>query len=158
MMHRFGMPRIVKVMSTLMAIIFLGGIFVMGMVMESSGSAAEAAANSAIGVVDFQRVVTSSPLIDNVRNTMKNEVAAAEKDFTEKAKSMSEQEKQKFGSQLQNRLMNRENELMTPLLNQINAVIKRVADKKGLSVVVHKNTVVFGGVDITEEVVKGLKE
>lgn len=157
MMERFSMPRVNKLFSMLMALIFFGGIFTMGMMMSGIGSAAEAAANSAIGVVDFQRVVTSSPLIENVRNTMKNEVAAAEKDFTSKAKSMSEQEKQKFGQQLQTRLMNRENELMTPLLNQINEVIKKVADKKGLEVVVHKNTVVFGGVDITEEVVKGLK-
>lgn len=158
MMARFGMPRVAKLMSVVMAVIFFGGIFVMGMTMESVGSAAEAAANSAIGVVDFQRVVTSCPAIENVRNTMKNEIAAAEKDFNAKAKSMSDQEKQKFGQQLQTRLMNRENELMTPILNQINAAIKKVADKKGLEVVVHKTTVVFGGVDITEEVIKGLKQ
>ena len=46
---------------------------------------------------------------------------------------------------------------MTPVLNSINAAIKAVANKKGLSVVVHKNVVVLGGVDITEEVVKAMK-
>ena len=37
------------------------------------------------------------------------------------------------------------------------SVLKKVADKKGLSVVVEKNTVVFGGADITDEVAKSLQ-
>lgn len=148
----------VRVLSLFVSGLFVVGCFALSMMQSVFGGAnvAEAAANSAIGVVDFQRLVTSSPNINNVRNTMKNEVMAAEKDFQNKAKSMSDQEKQKFGQQLQTRLMNRENELMTPVINAINAAIKKVADKKGLSVVVHKNVVVLGGVDITEEVVKAM--
>ena len=160
MMNRFGGKRLAKVLDVFIGALFLVGCFTFSMNqsgLTGSMSVAEAAANSAIGVVDFQRLVTSAPNIDNVRTTMKNEVAAAEKDFANKAKSMSEQEKQNFGKQLQTRLMNRENELMTPVLNSINAAIKSVANKKGLSVVVHKNVVVLGGVDITEEVVKAMK-
>ncbi|MBQ0108080.1 MAG: OmpH family outer membrane protein [Phascolarctobacterium sp.] len=158
MMEKFGSPRMVRVLSLFVSGLFVVGCFALSMMQSGFGGAnvAEAAANSAIGVVDFQRLVTSSPNINNVRNTMKNEVMAAEKDFQNKAKSMSDQEKQKFGQQLQTRLMNRENELMTPVINAINAAIKKVADKKGLSVVVHKNVVVLGGVDITEEVVKAM--
>lgn len=157
MMQRFGSPRMVRLMSLFIAGLFVIGCFALSMTQSGFGSHAEAAANSSIGVVDFQRIVTASPMISNVRDTMKNEVAAAEKDFAEKAKSMSEQEKQNFGKQLQSRLMKRENDLMTPLMAQISAAIKKVAEKKGLDVVVHRNTVVFGGVDITEEVVKSLK-
>lgn len=158
MMEKFGSPRMVRILSLFVSGLFVVGCFALSMMQSGFGGAniAEAAANSAIGVVDFQRLVTSSPNISNVRNTMKNEVAAAEKDFQNKAKSMSDQEKQKFGQQLQTRLMNRENELMTPVINAINAAIKKVADKKGLSVVVHRNVVVLGGVDITEEVVKAM--
>ena len=157
-MEKFGSPRMVRVLSLFVSGLFVVGCFALSMMQSGFGGAnvAEAAANSAIGVVDFQRLVTSSPNINNVRNTMKNEVVAAEKDFQEKAKTMSDQEKQKFGQQLQTRLMNRENQLMTPVINAINAAIKKVADKKGLSVVVHKNVVVLGGVDITEEVVKAM--
>ena len=36
--------------------------------------------------------------------------------------------------------------------------IQKIADKKGLSVVVHKDTVVFGGVDITDEVIRALQK
>ena len=48
-------------------------------------------------------------------------------------------------------------ELMDPVLKKIETTIKKVADKKGLSVVVDKNTVVYGGLDITDEVSKALQ-
>lgn len=160
MIDKLGGKRFVKIMSTFTTVLMAVGTFY-GLYQGSFGmtgmSAAEAAANSAIGVVDFQRLLGAAPAMSNVQNTMKNEMAAAEKDFEAKAKSMSEQERMKYGKQLQDRLMNKENELMTPIVNSINAAIKKVADKKGLSVVVHKNVVVVGGVDITEDVVKGMK-
>jgi Skp family chaperone for outer membrane proteins len=58
---------------------------------------------------------------------------------------------------LQERLGNKEKDLMDPLLNEINEVIKKIAEKKGLKVVVDKSTVVYGGTDITDEVAKALQ-
>ena len=46
---------------------------------------------------------------------------------------------------------------MDPVLKKIETTIKKGADKKGLSVVVDKNTVVYGGLDITDEVSKALQ-
>jgi outer membrane protein len=45
---------------------------------------------------------------------------------------------------------------MDPVIKNIEAAIKKVADKKGLSVVVDKNTVIYGGTDITDEVSKSM--
>ena len=42
-------------------------------------------------------------------------------------------------------------------MGKIEAAIKKVADKKGLAVVVEKSTVVYGGTDITDEVAKSLQ-
>ena len=47
---------------------------------------------------------------------------------------------------------------MDPVLKNIELNIQKIADKKGLSVVVHKDTVVFGGVDITDEVIRALQK
>ncbi|KAA5397393.1 OmpH family outer membrane protein, partial [Phocaeicola dorei] len=63
----------------------------------------------------------------------------------------------RYYQQLQERLSNKEKELMDPVLKKIETTIKKVADKKGLSVVVDKNTVVYGGLDITDEVSKALQ-
>ena len=49
------------------------------------------------------------------------------------------------------------NRLMASTIRAIETTIKKVADKKGLSVVVDKNTVVYGGLDITDEVSKALQ-
>ena len=70
---------------------------------------------------------------------------------------MKNTEKQRYYQQLQERLSNKEKELMDPVLKKIETTIKKVADKKGLSVVVDKNTVVYGGLDITDEVSKALQ-
>ena len=65
--------------------------------------------------------------------------------------------KGRYYQQLQERLANKEKELMDPLMKSIEEAIKKVADKKGLSVVVEKQTVIYGGVDITDEVAKSMQ-
>ena len=70
---------------------------------------------------------------------------------------MNDVEKRSYYTQTQERLQNKQKELMDPVLKKIEAAIKKVADKKGLSVVVEKSTVVFGGSDITDEVAKALQ-
>jgi outer membrane protein len=67
---------------------------------------------------------------------------------------MSDQEKQAYYQQLQQRLASKQQELISPILDKVEATIKSVADAKGLSVVLDKNNVVYGGQDITEEVTK----
>ena len=89
---------------------------------------------------------------------MQNEIATAQQDFNEKSKTMSDAEKQRYYKQLQERLGNKEKELMDPVLKNIELQIQKIADKKGLSVVVHKDTVVFGGVDITDEVIRAMQK
>ena len=70
---------------------------------------------------------------------------------------MNDEEKERYYKQLQERLANKEKDLMDPVLKGINDTIKKVAEKKGLKVVVDKSTVVYGGTDITDEVAKALQ-
>ena len=92
-----------------------------------------------------------------LQQAMKQEVAAQQKNFDEKSKDMNDTEKQRYYQQLQEVIANKEKELMEPVFQKIEAAIKKVADKKGLAVVVEKNTVVYGGLDITDEVAKTLQ-
>ena len=102
-------------------------------------------------------LLAQSPDIAGVQDAMKQEVAAQQKNFDEKSKDMNDTEKQRYYQQLQEVIANKEKELMEPVFQKIEAAIKKVADKKGLAVVVEKNTVVYGGLDITEEVEKTLQ-
>ena len=79
------------------------------------------------------------------------------REFEEKAKTLNQEEQQRYYMQLQERLANKERELMVPLMDKINAAIKKVATTKGLSVVVDKQSVIYGGTDITEDVIKAYK-
>lgn len=54
------------------------------------------------------------------------------------------------------RLALKEQELRAPILRKIEAAVKAVADKKGLVVVLDANHIVYGGQDITDDVIKKL--
>ena len=159
MMQHLRNPKNVKLVSLFVAAIFVLGCFALTLSQSGFGGTASAAAKeSAIGVVNYQMLVSQNPELVNVRTAMQNEIATAQQDFNEKSKTMSDAEKQRYYKQLQERLGNKEKELMDPVLKNIELQIQKIADKKGLSVVVHKDTVVFGGVDITDEVIRAMQK
>lgn len=158
MMQHLRNPKNVKLVSLFIAAIFVLGCFALSVTQSGFGKVASAATSeSAIGVVNYQMLVTQSPDLAKIRSAMEAEVESAKKDFDEKSASMNDQEKQRYYQQLQERIANKEKELMDPLLKNIEVAIKKVADKKGLTVVVEKNNVVYGGVDITDEVSKSMQ-
>ncbi len=158
MMEKLRNPKNVKMISLLIAAIFVIGVFTLAATQSGITSVASAAPrDSSIGVVNYQMLVSQTPDLATVQNTMKNEIETVQKDFNDKGQSMNDTERERYYKQLQERLANREKELMEPVLRKIEAAIKKVADKKGLSVVVDQNTVVYGGADITDEVAKELQ-
>jgi|SRR5574344_84598 outer membrane protein len=158
MMEKLRDPKNVKFISLLIAAIFVIGCFTIALTSGGFGSgvASAASSNSAIGVVNYQMLVSQAPELATIRSTMQTEIQNTRKEFDEKSKDMNATEKERYYKQLQERLGNREKELMDPVIKNIEAAIKKVADKKGLSVVVDKNTVIYGGTDITDEVSKSI--
>ena len=159
MMEKLRNPKHVKTISLIVAAIFVIGCFTLAMSAGGFGSgvASAAASESAIGVVNYQVLVSQSPRLEQVRTEMQSAIAETRKEFDSKSQNMNDEEKERYYKQLQERLGNKEKELMAPLLEEINATIKKIADKKGLKVVVDKSTVVYGGSDITDEVAKALQ-
>ena len=155
-MEKLRDKRNIKIVSLVIAAFFVLGILGMALSQTTSvGSAA--AANSGVGVVNWQSLVVQHPDVATLKTSMDTEVATAKKEFEEKAKTLNQEEQQRYYMQLQERLANKERELMVPIMDKINAGIKKVATAKGLSVVVDKQSVIYGGTDITEEVIKGYK-
>ncbi|WP_019878380.1 OmpH family outer membrane protein [Succinispira mobilis] len=155
-MDKLRDKRNIKIVSLVIAAFFVLGILGMALSQTTSvGSAA--AANSGVGVVNWQSLVVQHPDMATLKTSMDTEVATAKKEFEEKAKTLNQEEQQRYYMQLQERLANKERELMVPLMDKINAAIKKVATTKGLSVVVDKQSVIYGGTDITEDVIKAYK-
>jgi len=142
----------VKIVALAIAAAFLFGIA--GLAVSQTTHVASAAPASNVGKVNYQMLVQQHPDLSKVQSTMQTESEAAKKDFDAKAASLGEKEKQEYFMQLQQRLQLKNQELMVPIFNKVDAVIKEVADAKGLAVVVDAAAVIYGGADITDECVK----
>ena len=159
MMQMLRNPKNVKLVSLFIAAIFVLGCFALSVTQSGFGKVAQAAsAESSIGVVNYQILVSQSPDMAKMQNEMKTFIEATQKDFNDKSANMADAEKRRYYQQCQERIQAKEKELMEPILANIEAQIKAVADKKGLKVVVEKSAVVFGGVDITDEVAKTMQK
>ena len=144
----------VKIISLSIAVLFMLGV--VGIAVSQSGkSTASAASNSSnVGVVNQQMLVSQHPEMAKAQAAMQAEVEKAKADFEAKSAKMNDKEKQDYYAQVQQGLGLKQQELINPVLDKVEAAIKAVADAKGLSVVMDKSNVVYGGLDITEEVGK----
>ena len=141
-----------KIVALAIAAAFLFGVA--GLAVSQTTNVASAAAASNVGVVNYQMLVQQHPDLAKVQTTMQAESEAAKKEFEAKAATLGDKEKQEYYMQLQQRLQLKNQELMVPVFNKVDAVIKEVSDAKGLAVVVDKGAVIYGGNDITDECVK----
>lgn len=113
-----------------------------------------ASASSNIGYVDFQMLVSQHPDMASAQQTMQAAVDQAKQDFDAKSATMSDQEKKDYYNQLQQQLNAKQQELFNPIKEKVSAAVKDVAEAKGITLVIDKNTAIYGGLDLTAEVGK----
>ena len=142
----------VKIVALAIAAAFLFGVA--GLAVSQTTQVASAAPASNVGKVNYQMLVQQHPDLAKVQTTMQTESEAAKKEFDAKAASLGEKEKQEYFMQLQQRLQLKNQELMVPIFNKVDGIIKEVSDAKGLVVVVDAAAVIYGGQDITDDCVK----
>ncbi len=118
-----------------------------------------AEANEKIGVIDPQKIIFQHPRFEGVTkqlqqisNTKENEMKLAvdkEPDQNKKA--------QIFNTK-RNELAQEEQKLMQPIFKDAELAVRTVAKVKGITVVLEKSAVYFGGIDITDDVIQELKK
>ena len=144
----------VRFVSILIAVIFIGSV--VALALTQTGNIASAASSSSVGTIDYQQVMAAHPDVQNLQGQMETAVADVKKEFDEKSAGMNDQEKADYYRQCQERLAQKQQELLDPIRNSVDAAIKKVADKKGLAVVIDKMAVIYGGQDITADVISEL--
>ncbi|MBE8950408.1 MAG: OmpH family outer membrane protein [Quinella sp. 3Q1] len=144
----------VRIVSILVAVIFIGSV--VAIALTQTGNIASAASSSSVGIIDYQQVLGAHPDSQNVPGQMEAAVAEIKKEFDEKSAGMNDQEKADYYMQCQQRLAQKQQELISPIEQAVQAAIKKVADKKGLAVVIDKAAVIYGGQEITAEVIAEL--
>lgn len=121
-----------------------------------------------VAIVDIQKVVESSPKINALnidRKNKFNELAAfVEKAKADVAKQTDATAKKALEDKYNKELNDRKNALdsdyakkMSVIDLEITALIKSKAKQMNFDLVMAKNNVIDGGVDITAEIIKGLK-
>ncbi|MCE5287577.1 MAG: OmpH family outer membrane protein [Pelosinus sp.] len=118
------------------------------------GTASAEQAVLPIGVVDYGQLINRHPDTAKANEQLQAEREQEQKDFNAKSVKLSEQDKQNLGRQLGQQFEQKRQELAKPIIEKINAAIKEVMEAKGLSMVVQRNTVIFGGQDITQDVLQ----
>ena len=145
----------VKFISIAIALVFIGSVVAIALTTTGAGIAS-AASSVNVGVVDREQVLSQHPDGESFTSQMQAAVTEVQKDFEEKSQGMTDQEKADYYRQCQQRLSQKQSELMEPILKSVDDTIKKVADTKGLSVVIEKAAVVYGGTDITQDVISKL--
>ena len=144
----------VRIVSILIAVIFIGSV--VALALTQTGNVASAASSSSVGVVDMQQISMAHPEVQSLQSQMETTINDIRKEFEEKSAGMNDQEKADYYMQCQDRIRQKQEELLAPIEQSIQTAIKAVADKKGLAVVINKAAVVYGGQDITQDVIAQL--
>lgn len=142
------MSKVSRMVVCLVAVAFLVAI-----------GAGVASAAEKVGIIDMQKVVFSHPkfadtqkkIADTMR-TKQNEAKMAidaEKDQKKKAEIYRTKRQE---------MAEEENRLMAPILKEVDMAIRTVAKSKSFTVIFERSTVIYGGTDITEDVILQLKK
>ena len=117
-----------------------------------------AAAELPIGVVDIMYVINNHPDVAQANAALQTEQAQLRQELATKSAGLNDQDKQTLDQQLGKQLAQKRQELFKPIADSIQIAMKAVADEKGFSLVIYKNSVALGGTDITLDVLQKLKK
>jgi Skp family chaperone for outer membrane proteins len=121
-------------------------------------------AKDSIAYLRLQYALTSHPNAKKAFQILKSFKEEREKDLQDKLKNKkklsSEETKkiQELAQRYEQEIAKKDNELTAQLLGDIQKSAEEIAKEKGYGIVLDSQVVVYGGVDITKEVINYLKE
>jgi outer membrane protein len=145
---------ITKMMTMTFTVLFLLGAIG---VLVGQPSKAYAAESTQIGVVDYKLLIDSHPDMQKANDSFKAELEQAKQTFATKSANMKDEDKKALEATLSQEVEKKRQELFQDIESKVNAAVKAVADAKGLSIILPKNNVVYGGQDITDAVLAKIK-
>jgi len=110
---------------------------------------------SSIGYVDVDRIIEEY-LVPVLDEPLSKETARLQAEFDAAAEGLDDEEKLNLFNQYQAELDWYKQQLIDEQLPTINGAVARVAQREGVSVVVDRQIVLYGGVDLTDAVLAEL--
>ena len=94
--------------------------------------------------------------IVNAQKELQTASQDMQKQFEEQSANMSDEEKAQLFEKMQGEMSERQEKIQKGLKDKLEEAVGSVASTKGLSLVVDKSVVLYGGQDITDQVAKQL--
>src|SRR3989442_2695002 len=103
-----------------------------------------------IGFVDMQRALDNHPRKASSERALQEFFQAKQREFQERAKSLGPVQRQELDRQLQQEFVQKREELLSGLDKDIRTAVEKVSRDRGVSFVLDRAVVLYGGVDLTD--------
>lgn len=130
-------------------------VFLVGAVLLQGQPTSIAQRNGDIGIIDLERIWGTN-ILPALDAPLKSETARLQAELDAAVRGKSEAEKQQLFDAYQVRLYSLQQEIVDQLLEDVRRAIGEVAGDLGISVVLDVNSVMFGGIDVTDLVLDRL--
>lgn len=157
MMRMMNNKANVKIFSIVIAAIFIVGIGALAYTQMASPSS-NSGTSTIIGVIDTSRMLSQdNPIyISAAQEYMSYQSQLQQETQAKIDAAQDDATKQKIAEEARQNLAKKDQEIAKSVQDKAMEAAKAVGDAKGLSVVMTKDTVLYGGVDITDQVLKKL--
>jgi outer membrane protein len=109
-----------------------------------------------IGVVDMQRALDAHPRKASSERALQEFFQAKQREFQARARALTPLQRQELDRQMQQEFLHKRQELLGGLDRDIRAAVEKVSRERGVSVVLDRSVVLYGGVDLTDAVIAAL--
>jgi outer membrane protein len=107
-----------------------------------------------IGYVDMARALDAHPGKASAESALREYAQAQMADAAQRAKGMAAAQRPDLQRQTEQQIFKKRVELLSGLEKDIRAAIQKVAAQQGVGIVLSRDVVLYGGVDLTDQVIK----
>jgi outer membrane protein len=107
-----------------------------------------------IGYVDMARAVDAHPRKASAESALKDYAQSQIADAQQRMKTMTQPQRDDLQRQVNREILKKRSELIGGLEKDIRSAIDKVAKHQGVSIVLSREVVLYGGVDLTDLVIK----
>ncbi len=109
-----------------------------------------------IGYVDMARAIEAHPRKASAEGALKDYAQTQIADAQQRMKGMAAGQREEVQRQVNAQLLKKRQELIGGLEKDIRAAIEKIAKDQGIGIVLSREVVLYGGVDLTDQVVKAI--
>ena len=107
-----------------------------------------------IGYVDMARAVDAHPRKASAESALKDYAQSQIADAQQRMKTMAQPQRYDLQRQVNQEILKKRSQLIGGLEKDIRSAIDKVAKQQGVSIVLSREVVLYGGVDLTDLVIK----